>query len=98
MVLRTYRRKLLNAASVASLSKNGRLAFVRDVIYRKTMDKKSAEVLYWISEHASETGHWFDLCNFLHEKGITPKQIADAVNKAAESAGYSSGLTAADCQ
>jgi hypothetical protein len=42
------------------------------------MDKKTAEVLYWISEHASESGRWFDLCSFLHEKGITPKQIAYA--------------------
>ncbi len=83
---------------MASLSKNGRLASAKVAIYRKTMDKKTAEVLYWISEHASESGRWFDLCSFLHEKGITPKQIADAVNRAAEVAGFSSGLTDRDCQ
>jgi hypothetical protein len=61
------------------------------------MDKKAAEILYWITEYASESGRWFDMCGFLEEKGITAKQIADAVNAAAKSAGYVAGLKEEDC-
>ena len=62
------------------------------------MDKKTAEVLYLVSEYVGEIGQWFSLCEFLEKKDISPEQIADAVNKVAKIAGCSSGLTADDCR
>jgi hypothetical protein len=63
-----------------------------------TVDKKQAEVFYWMAEYAAERSQWFQLCRFLNEKGILPKQIADAVNAASKAAGYSQLLTPGDCE
>jgi hypothetical protein len=62
------------------------------------MDKKTAEVVYWMAEFASESGQWFNLCAFLEEKGIAAKQVADAVNSAAKCAGFNSDLKPEDCE
>ena len=61
------------------------------------MDKKIAEVLYWMAEHAAENGRWLDLCDYLADKGISAKQIATAINESAKIVGFVSGLTEDDC-
>lgn len=62
------------------------------------MDKKSGEVLYWLSEFISDNGTWYSFCQYADSKGLSPQQIANAINTAAESAGMSCDLTADDCQ
>ena len=62
------------------------------------MDKKTAEVLFLMSEYVSDNGRWDQLCGFLESKGISSQQMADAINKAARTAGFTSNLTSEDCE
>jgi hypothetical protein len=62
------------------------------------MDKRFAEVFHVMGEFLSERAMWTSFCEAaVTYHGLTPKQIAEACNAAAEAAGYSGGLEPEDC-
>ena len=62
------------------------------------MDKPTAEVFFWMAEFASQNSQWIAICEYLEKRGISPDQISEAYNKAAQSSGHSARLAPQDCE
>jgi hypothetical protein len=64
------------------------------------MDKTHAEVLYFMSETLAENaGAWNQFLQKVNkETYLTRQKICDAINEAADVAGYSKDLTPEDCE
>lgn len=64
------------------------------------MDKTHAEVYYLMSETLAENvGAWNQFLQKANEKTyLTPRKICNAINEAADVAGYSQDLTPEDCE
>ena len=62
------------------------------------VNKKTAEIFSSVSDFLCEVGQWSAVCDFLHEKGFSPSQIANAFNDAASHADITSNLRASDCE
>jgi hypothetical protein len=62
------------------------------------MDRKIGEVISAVSDFLCDRGQWSIACAFLHEKGVSPKMIADAFNMASKAAGNTDRLEVRDCE
>jgi hypothetical protein len=63
------------------------------------MDKSVATLIYHAMEFTSEYGTWFEFCDYLSKRGVTPETIARICNEASEKSGHvSPDLTSKDCE
>lgn len=62
------------------------------------MNVKTAEVLAAVSDFLCDAGQWGNACSYLHDKGFSPLQIAEAFNEVSKDAKVTGRLKASDCE